>query len=417
MKKILILISFLLIGILFFAYQSNHYIPKKVETSYQKGIFIATVYNIDFPKHPGQSSEEQQEQLLKIISNVKDLGLNTIYFQVVPCCDALYNSKILPTSAFLSGEMGKANDKNFDPLLYLTTEAKKQNIDVYAWINPYRIKSGTVETPVKNTDFLSANHPAKKNPSLLITHYNGSMYLDPGNPDTRNLIVDVATELCKNYNIAGIIFDDYFYPKKYLTKENGQSVFKDFPDQATYLKYGDKNMSIEDWRRQNVTTLIKEIKTSINKIGLSQKFGISPFGIWANKQQNSKGSDTQGGTSSYYDNYADTLLWVKNSYIDFIMPQIYWNIGYDIADFSKLLSWWENAVTGTNVKLYIAHAAYKLGDENQPKAWQDENEIKNQILLTKKNSIVTGNVFYGYSTLVQNKLGISDIIREAFLKG
>jgi len=376
-----------------------------------RGVWIASVKNIDFPSKPGLSAEKQRMELDKIVENAQYMGLNAIFFQVRPTGDALYKSSIFPWSTYLTGEQGKPNDKNFDPLAYIIAQGHKKGIQIHAWINPLRLSMGTPQKPDKAISALSANHPARKIPNAVVAAPTGQLYLDPGCPEAIKLITDGVAEIVKNYDVDGIHFDDYFYPSKTESKNI------DFNDNATYEKYKGTFQNKADWRRNNIDTIVKSTYDTVKSIKPQVQFGISPFAIWSNKDKNQEGSDTKGGISTYYDNYADTKKWVKEAYLDYIAPQIYWNIGFKVADYSVLLDWWKNVCSGTNVKLYIGQAAYKINDASQANEWLDPLQIPKQIALNRKDNAVNGSIFYGYSELYANTLGIKDKLRGIFVVG
>lgn len=366
-----------------------------------RGMWISSVFNIDFPSKGGLSADQQKKELLDILDVAQKNKLNAVFFQVRPTADALYKSSVFPWSAYLTGEQGKANAQSFDPLQFLIEEGKKREIAVHAWINPLRVTVGNAKSPQTDVSKLSSNHPARKNPSYVIAS-SGMLYFDPGLPQVRQLIIDGVTEIVKKYDVAGIHFDDYFYP----TDPN-------FKDDTSYSKYG-ASYSRDDWRRNNIDTLVKGVNDAIKKVDGSVSFGISPFGIWADKSKNELGSDTKGGLSSYYDHYADSRKWVKEGYVDYIAPQIYWSIGYAPADYEKLLLWWSNVCSNTKTKLYIGHAVYKVNDGSQSEKWLSPTEIYNQLTMARNGSVACGNLFYGFSKLKSNELGVSDSIIDFY---
>ncbi|ACL76563.1 family 10 glycosylhydrolase [Ruminiclostridium cellulolyticum] len=388
---------------------SNAQTVSKIEDL--RGVWIASVSNIDFPSKPGISAEKQKKELDDIISNAQYMGLNAIFFQIRPTGDALYKSTIFPWSAYLTGKQGKENDNGFDPLAYIIEQAHKKGIQIHAWINPLRLSMGTTSNPTGNINVLSDNHPARKIPEAVVAAPTGQLYLDPGNPAAIKLITDGVAEIVKNYDVDGIHFDDYFYP----SKSEGKGV--DFNDSASYAKYKGSFKNKDDWRRNNINTLVKSTYNTVKNIKPSVQFGISPFAIWSNKDRNKEGSDTQGGISTYYDHYADSKKWVKEAYIDYIAPQIYWNIGFKVADYSVLVNWWKNVCRGTKVKLYVGHAAYKINDTTQSNDWLDPLQIPKQIAYNRKSNSVDGSIFYGYSKLKNNTLGIKDKLKGIFVSG
>ena len=353
-----------------------------------RGVWVASVVNIDYPTKPTTDPETLKAEALKILDHARDTGFNAVFLQVRPTADAFYKSQYFPWSKFLTGTQGKAPSGGFDPLAFWITEAHKRGIELHAWINPYRITKKTVSEAKPTVNSLHSSHPARKNPSWVVQYKDSNLYFNPGIPEVRKLIVDSVMEIINNYEIDGIHFDDYFYPGS------------DFNDSATYTKYGKGFKSIGDWRRNNVNLLVSEVHSAVKAADRDVRFGISPFGIWANKKNNSLGSDTNG-LESYYEHYADSRKWVRDGIIDYICPQIYWNIGYNIADYSKLLTWWKNVVSGTSVDLYVGHAAYKAGNSSKSSPWYGVAEIERQILLNRNYPEVKGSLFYNYTSLAK----------------
>ena len=366
-----------------------------------RGVWIASVYNIDFPSKQGMSVTQMKQELDAVVRYASEMHLNAVFFQVRPTADALYASKVFPWSGYLTGTQGVAPAQGFDPLAYLIAQGKKYGIGVHAWINPYKITRGTADRPNLDRNVLNADNPARKYPDLVVAHSSGELYFNPGEPMARYLVLQGVKELLDHYDIAGIHYDDYFYPTG------------EFNDGATYAKYGQGYNNVGDWRRHNVDLLVQETAQIVHqKPGVV--FGISPAGVWANKSTNSLGSATSAGVQTYYDHYADTRKWVKQGWLDYIAPQIYWQIGHSKCDYATLVDWWSDVVKGTDVKLYIGHAAYKTGDSAQGKQWMDGLELQRQIQYNRAKNNVKGSIFYGYSALKNNTLGIQTNLAGLF---
>lgn len=377
MKKLkfflVMLLGFVIVNI-------NSVTTKAVTNEDMKAVWITTVYNKDWPSAESKNNPEKQKQeFINILEDVKNLGLNTVIVQVRPKGDALYKSNINPWSEVLTGVQG--NDPGYDPLAFIIEEAHKRGIQVHAWLNPYRITtSGT------DVNSLSANHFARKNPQTVITDGN-ALYYNPGLPEVRQHILDTVSEIVNNYNVDGIHFDDYFYPSANVN------------DQDAFARYGN-GMNIGDFRRDSVNKLVQAVYAKIKEINGNVEFGISPRGIWKNSSSDSTGSQTNGA-QSYYDIFADTRTWIKNNWLDYVAPQVYWEIGNTAADYSKLIPWWSNEVNGTNVKLYIGHGIYK---ETVAK------EIDKQIEFNRQYPNVRGSIFYAYSDIKNNTGGVREKI-------
>lgn len=372
-----------------------------------RGVWIASVHNIDYPSKPGISASELKREIDNIISDAKDMGLNTIYFQVRPSADALYNSKIFPVSEYLTGKVGGNLPENFDPLKYIVEQGHKNGLKIHAWINPLRVTVGTAAAPKTDVKKLAASHPARKNPDYVIPYADGKLYFDPGIPQVRKLIIDGVIEVVENYDVDGVHFDDYFYP--YPVKNAV------FDDKASFTKYGSGYKNIGDFRRDNINKLVKGVYDAIKAKDKTVQFGISPFAVWANKKNNPQGSDTNGGIETYYDLYADSRKWVKSNWLDYICPQIYWSMTYDLCSFKDVCDWWTDVTKDTKVKLYVGHAAYKAGNNND-KAWDDPQELLKQVTYARKKSTYAGSIFYGYKNIKENTIGIKDEIKKFYSK-
>ncbi|MDR0468491.1 MAG: family 10 glycosylhydrolase [Peptococcaceae bacterium] len=372
--------------------------PHLPDEEEMRGVWIATVYNIDFPK--SLNPDRQKQELIDILDITKEAGLNTVFFQVRPHGDALYASQVFPWSEYLTGTAGE--DPGYDPLAFLLSEADKRGIRVHAWINPYRLTMGTTAKPMNTHDFLPKGSPVKNCPDLTMSCGDGKLYLNPGEPEAMRLVVEGVVEIVEKYKVDGIHFDDYFYPSD-----------PSFNDSAAYEKYGKPaGLSLADWRRLNTTTLMRMVNDAIKEVRPGVEFGISPSGIWQNKSSTPLGSDTNG-FESYNRIYADSRLWVKEEIVDYIVPQIYWAIGTKGSDYDILARWWRSVALGTNVKLYIGHAAYRVGTDG---AWLKPTEIGSQITLNRSIGAIDGSVFYGYSKIAENALSLRDQLKEFFIE-
>lgn len=354
-----------------------------------KGVWVATVLNLDYPSKPGISVEELKQEAIAMLDDFQAMGLNTVFLQVRPTGDSIYPSRYFPWSYYLTGKQGKALDGNFDILEFWVTEAHKRNLELHAWINPYRLSKKTKYDKNHDLSLFSQDSLVKKYPQWVVKHPDGNFYLDPGIPAVRQYIIDGVLEVVEKYDIDGIHLDDYFYPST------------EFSDENTYRKYGGA-LTLSDFRRQSVDILIESMHQQIENKKKEILFGVSPFGIWANKQNNSLGSETKG-LESYGAHYADTRKWVKNGYLDYIMPQLYWNIGYEIADYDVLAKWWTDVVKGTKVKLYIGQAAYRVGAKDVSDPWYGVTEIQKQLEYNQRNEFISGSVFFRAKNLTGNQ--------------
>jgi uncharacterized lipoprotein YddW (UPF0748 family) len=362
-----------------------------------RGEWIATVVNIDWPSNVHSPVERQKKELINILDEDQRIGINAVMLQVRPAADAFYAKGNEPWSRWLTGKQGQAPDPAWDPLEFAITEAHKRGMELHAWFNPYRA------TFDGNFASLSPKHITRTTPEWFFI-YGGIKVFNPGIPDVRDYIVKVILNVVDNYDIDGVHMDDYFYPYAIAgQKINDEQAFKD---------YGADFDSIKDWRRNNVDLLIHTLSDSIHKHKSYVKFGISPFGIWKNKFQDPEGSETSGG-DSFYELYADSRKWVREGWLDYINPQIYWYFGYKTAGFDKLLDWWSNNTYGRH--LYIGQAAYRV-NEPRTRAFKNPAELPNQIKLLRTNTRVQGSVFFSASSLMHNPLGLTDSLKQNYYK-
>jgi uncharacterized lipoprotein YddW (UPF0748 family) len=362
-----------------------------------RAVWIATVGNIDWPSTPRLPVERQKKELIDILEFDKQIGTNAVMFQVRPAADAFYAKGKEPWSKWLNGKQGLAPDPFYDPLDLAITEAHKRGIELHAWFNPYRASLDG------NFKALSPQHITNLKPEWFFI-YGGIKLFNPGLPEVREYIVHTILNVVDNYDIDGVHMDDYFYPYRIA----GQKL----NDSDAFKKYGGSFTSIDDWRRNNVDLLIKALSDSIHKHKPTMKFGISPMGIWANKSQNPEGSDTHGG-DSYYELYADSRKWVKEGWVDYINPQLYWTFKYRLAAFETLLDWWSENTYGRH--LYIGQAAYRINEIGSP-GFKMPSQVPDQIKYLRSNPRVQGSVYFSQKSLLNNPLGFTDSLRKNYYK-
>ena len=346
-----------------------------------RGVWVSSVYNLDYPSSPTTDPDKLKAEADEILDNCVKWGLNAVFLQVRPSGDALYKSDLFPWSKYLTGSVGTAPQDGFDPLEYWVEAAHKRGLELHAWINPYRI------TRSKDTEWnsLPSTHPAKMNPDWVVKYSDGNYYFNPGIPEVRDLVTRGAVEIVQNYDVDGLHMDDYFYPGT------------DFNDSATYQKYGSGFSNIADFRRDSVNQLIAQLDTAVHNIDPDIQFGISPSGIWANKSTDPRGSNTNG-SEHYVSSYADSLYWIENGLVDYIIPQIYWEIGHKLADFATLADWWNDAVAGSDVHLYIGMGAYRCAD-NPTGVWTTTDPLFDSLAYLENKDNVGGCVFFRYGSI------------------
>ena len=277
-----------------------------------RGVWIATVVNIDWPKTSKDSVAKQKTDYIEILDTYQKLNYNAVIVQIRSVGDAFYPTKLAPWSKYLTGKEGKAPTPYYDPLEWMITEAHRRGFEFHAWMNPYRA------TMDYNTAVLSPEHDFFKYPEWMIK-YGGKYYYNPALPEVQKHLLNIVDEVVQNYDIDAMHFDDYFYPYKVAGEK--------FNDTASYEKYN-KGLSIGDWRRDNVNTFVKDVSVSIKNLKPWVQFGISPFGVWRNKSVDPRGSDTEAGQTNYDDLYADPLAWMDNKWIDYLIPQLYWSMDH-----------------------------------------------------------------------------------------
>lgn len=356
-----------------------------------RGMWVATVENVDWPSKPGLSAAAQRSGLIAYLDEAVARRLNAVILQVRPSADALWPSPYEPWAQCLTGVQGK--DPGWDPLGTAVQEAHSRGLELHAWFNPYRIANHA------DPSRLSARHPARLHPEWAVP-YGGKLYYNPGLPEVRSFVQDAMLDAVRRYDIDAVHWDDYFYPYPVA----GQS----FGDAAAYAKYGAGFPDRAAWRRSNTDTLVREMSERIAALKPAVRFGISPFGVWRNASTDPLGSRTAAGVQTYDDLYADTRGWIKKGWIDYIVPQLYWNIGFAPADYAALVPWWDQVVRGTGVDLFIGEALYKAGDPAQSAAWQDPAELSRHVDFAAVYDQVRGHVYFSGKNVVTDRIGAMD---------
>ena len=407
-----------------------------------RGVWIASVANIDWPSRSNLTSENQRDEFRSILNHHKKNGINAVIVQVRPSADAFYRSAIEPWSEWLTGKNGKIPDPEYDPLTFMVEEAHERNMEFHAWLNPYRavfdankfyresshIHLDTLKSLIRDlaeSDSLNGTGELLEDEyadlvqlleldttELLYKHpdwflqYGNKIYFDPGIPEVQGHIADVVQDIVARYDIDAIHMDDYFYPYKIAGVE--------FPDSVSFRKYGTSyTHDVKDfWRRENVNTIVRMLNETIKAEKPYVKFGISPFGVWRNASVDPAGSATRAGQTNYDDLYADVLKWQKEKWIDYIIPQIYWYRGFDLADYETLAKWWNDNHYGVHV--YIGQGLYRVDGSSNTEAWKNPAEIPEQIKLNRSLEYIDGSCFFSSKSLINNPLGVTDLIRENY---
>ena len=358
-----------------------------------RGVWIATVENIDWPSKRGLSNEAQKQEFMALLDLHQKNGMNAIIMQVRPSADALYPSTLEPWSEYLMGQQGLPPSPFYDPLEFMILETHKRGMEFHAWINPYRAVFNIKKSSI------APSHITRLHPEWFLT-YGDKKYFNPGLPQVWQHTNRIVRDLVSRYDIDAIHMDDYFYPYRIAGKE--------FPDEKSYVK-NKRGLSKEDWRRSNCDTIVKQLYATIHQIKPAVQFGISPFGVWRNKSQDPRGSETKAGQTNYDDLYADILLWLEKGWVDYIAPQIYWEHGHPLANYDTIIDWWNKHSFGKN--LYIGHGMYKAGS-NTP--WRDKNELPYQIKREREIENTRGSIYFSSSSFKNNPNNWNDSLQQNY---
>lgn len=335
-----------------------------------------------------KNPEQQKRYIREQLDLLQSAGCNAVIFQVRPTADALYISEIEPWSSWLTGKRGKAPSPLYDPMEYVIEEAHKRGMEFHAWLNPYRVTSNAKE-------ILPKDHLVNQEPHRFVK-FNGQTFFDPAYPENRQHICDVIDDIVTRYDVDGIHIDDYFYPYP----ANGKR-FEG--DDVSYKKFGE-GMERKDWRRYNVDLLIEQINKTIKSRKDWVRFGVSPFGIWRNKSNDPRGSESNG-LQNYDDLYADVLLWAKNGWIDYLAPQLYWTLDMKAAPSRKLAKWWNDNANG--VDIYIGQDVQRTMENADP-GNNDTNELDTKVKLSRELPNVKGNIWWHGYWVTGNLKGVAD---------
>jgi uncharacterized lipoprotein YddW (UPF0748 family) len=362
-----------------------------------RAAWIATVGNIDWPSEKGLPVETQKQQFITRIDELKALGCNAVIVQIRPASDAFYKSEMEPWSHYLTGKQGVGPDPYYDPLEFMIEEAHKRNMEFHAWFNPFRALVDSKQNPNPT------NHITRTHPDWIIS-YGGKSYIDPGMWPARDYVTSVIMDVVKRYDIDGVHLDDYFYPYRIAGVE--------FGDNKSYQKYG-QGRNKGDWRRDNVSQFVQELNKQIKQAKPYVKFGISPFGVWRNKDKDPEGSETHGGQTCYDDLYSDVILWQKKGWVDYLMPQLYWEHSSKAVPFGTLLSWWNAHSYGRH--MYIGLGVYRMS-EKPTGPWKNANELLWQIRDIRSQCTDAGCSYYSASCFNKAGLPIKDSLCRIYNK-
>jgi uncharacterized lipoprotein YddW (UPF0748 family) len=358
-----------------------------------RGVWVATVGNMDWPSRRSLTTAQAQTELLRILDAAQDQGLNAVIFQVRPMADAFYDSKLEPWSDYLTGESGKAPSPYWDPLAFAVEQAHARGLELHAWFNPFRAGFVAKKAP------MTASHITRRRPDLVRTY--GSFYwLDPGEPDARRQAIDVITDVVRRYDVDAVHIDDYFYP--YQERDRRNRLIQ-FPDDRTWSKYGARSgMSRADWRRSNIDTFIEQLYTAVRAEKRHVRVGISPFGIW-------RPGHPEGvrGLDSYSELFADTRKWLNNGWADYYAPQLYWRVDAPQQPYTALLEWWSTQ-NPHGRHIWAGNIPNNIAAGSRPWA---ATEVLEQIRLARDHHGTSGNVHFSARSLLRNPDGLGDAFR------
>ena len=369
--------------------QSPVQTPKPVARKEFRGVFVATVANIDWPSKPGLSTAQQQAELIRLLDLAVKTRLTAVLLQVRPAGDVLYASPNEPWSEFLTGKMGRAPQPLYDPLAFAIIEAHRRGLELHAWVNPFRASHPKATGPV------AANHISRTRPDWVRT-YGKYRWIDPGEPAAVDYVLGVIRDIVRRYDVDGLVLDDYFYP---YPEGNAE-----FPDAATYRRTKTK-FSVEDWRRDNINQFVRRLYTDVKQIKPAVRVGISPFGIW-------RSGIPAGirGSGAFDTTFADSRLWLANGWVDYLAPQLYWPIDAREQSFPVLLNWWATQ-NPRHRELYPALYTSRIAD-GTPQSWS-ASELVNQIALTQTTPGVSGYIHFSARALLEDRDGITSRLRVA----
>jgi uncharacterized lipoprotein YddW (UPF0748 family) len=357
-----------------------------------RAAWIATVKNIDWPSQSGLGAHEQQAEYVRLLDLLKSVGMNAVIVQVRPTADAFYPSSYEPWSEYLSGKQGRSPEPYYNPLAFMIQEARRRGLEFHAWFNPYRAS-------MEDSVGFAQTHPIHKHTEWFLK-YGGKWYYDPGHPEAQEFVLQSIMETVKHYDLDAVHFDDYFYPYRIANEV--------FPDSCSFASYAAGYHNVDDWRRSNVDFFVRELSRRVRQEKPHVKFGISPFGVWRNQDKDPEGSQTKAGQTNYDDLYADVLKWLKEGWIDYVAPQLYWHIGFEVADYTVLLDWWSKHSYGRH--LYIGQAVYRIGG----KGWENPEELANQITLNRTYDEVKGSMYFSAKIFLQDKLDVNARMRTIY---
>ena len=360
----------------------------------------AWIHVIGQSQYKDMNPGEMRLYLTGLLDSLKVCNVNAVIFQIRPTADAFYYSEIEPWSRYLTGVQGQAPSEDFDPMAFMIQECHKRGLEFHAWMNPYRVTASS-------NDELVDEHVYWKHPEWFV-RYGNQIYFDPGLPESRTYICQVVEDVVRRYDIDAIHMDDYFYPYPIAGEV--------FPDNESFARYasiqGFTPDQRADWRRDNVNLLIEKIKYTIVRTKPWVRFGISPFGIYRNKKDtpDASGSDTRG-LQNYADLYADVLLWTEKAWVDYLIPQVYWEIGHSAADYAALIPWWAMKKNGGH--LYIGQDVVRTMQAADSRT-EGANQLPSKMSQLRSFPAIDGNCWWPAYRVTDNFMGMADSLKNNY---
>ncbi|MEN7549374.1 family 10 glycosylhydrolase [Rapidithrix thailandica] len=360
-----------------------------------RGVWVSTVANLDWPSQKGLSARQQQNEFIEILDHLKKCGINTVIVQVRPAANTLYPSNSEPWSEWITNDPERG--PNYDPVEFMIYECRRRGMEFHAWFNPFRAMYYT-----QSREELPENHLAHLKPEWIVT-YGSTLYLNPGIPEVRQYVIEQITEVVRKYNVDAVHLDDYFYPYPIPGRP--------FEDKHTFSEFASNTENLHNWRRANIDQFVQALHEAIQQEKKHVKLGISPFGVWRNKEEDPQfGSATEANVTAFDANYADVRKWLQKHWVDYVIPQIYWSQQFPEAPFGVLARWW--AQNHFNRHVYTGHAAYKI-QNNADSTWNNPEELPAQIRLTRTlHQSIQGNALFSCKSVLHNTGHLSDSLQE-----
>lgn len=386
------------IWLFFFSLLTVNTIEAQIPKRELRSVWISTHLSLDWPRSTNASL--QQSDFETRLDHVKNSRMNAVYVQVRNECDALYAGSSEPWSAVLTGTQGNPPNPFYDPLQFMLQAARNRGLEFHAWFNPFR-----AITNINNINNYASTHIARTRPEWLLAQENLRI-LNPGIPAVRDYVIGIIMDVVRRYDIDGVHIDDYFYP--YPPSNLANRFNDDVTYQADPRGFPNTTAGRNDWRRDNINLFIQRLYDSIRTVKPWVKFGVSPFGIWRNQSSDPSGSATNG-LQSYSDVFADSRHWMQQGWVDYLTPQIYWSIGFSVANYGVLTPWWNNNANGRHI--YIGHAAYKIAN-NSDLNWNNPSQINNQVRLNRTFPNIFGSTYFRLQNLIDNPLQFRDSLLQ-----